>query len=64
MTINKLASKIAKIEGKKSEVSIGNIREILGIISDILYMDALENSDIYMCLYQNGKKRANKNAKR
>jgi hypothetical protein len=32
MTLNKLASLIAKREGKKSQVHIGNIREILKII--------------------------------
>lgn len=35
MTINKLASLIAKNEGKKSEVSIGNIREILKVIAEL-----------------------------
>lgn len=30
--LNKLASQIAKLEGKKSQVHIGNIREILKII--------------------------------
>lgn len=32
MTLNKLASAIAKIEGKKSQARIGDIREILKII--------------------------------
>ena len=32
MTLNKLASKIAKREGKKHQASIGDIREILKII--------------------------------
>ena len=35
MTVKQLASAIAKAEGKKSEVSIGNIREILKIIADL-----------------------------
>lgn len=33
--MNKLASEIAKREGGKSQVAIGDIREILSIISDI-----------------------------
>lgn len=37
MTINKLASEIAKREGKKSQARIGDVREILGILSDILF---------------------------
>ena len=35
MDIKKLASAIAKREGKKVQVSIGNIREILAIICDL-----------------------------
>ena len=35
MNMRKLASAIAKREGKKVEVSIGNIREILRIIVDL-----------------------------
>lgn len=31
----KLSSEIAKAEGKKSQVSIGNIREILAILVDM-----------------------------
>lgn len=58
MTLNQLASKIAKLEGKKSEVSIGNIREILGILSDL----TLENPEITMLLLINGSKRKKKNA--
>jgi hypothetical protein len=32
MTFNQLAIKIAKLEGKKSQTSIANIREILSIL--------------------------------
>jgi hypothetical protein len=35
MTIKQLVSKIAKHEGKKSQTSIGNIREIIKIIIDL-----------------------------
>lgn len=31
-----LASKIAKLEGKKKQVSIGNIREVLARLEDII----------------------------
>ncbi len=40
MTLRKLASDIAAMEGKKSEVSIGDIREILSCIC------ALETANI------------------
>lgn len=36
MTLKKLASEIAFREGKKSQARIGDIREIIGIISDII----------------------------
>jgi hypothetical protein len=35
VSLNKLASIIAKIEGKKSQARIGDIREILRILVDI-----------------------------
>lgn len=38
-TINALASEIAKREGKKSQARIGDIREILGILSDMVFAD-------------------------
>lgn len=35
MTLRKLASEIAKREGKKSEARIGDIREILKVVTEI-----------------------------
>ena len=35
MKFNQLASHIAKIEGKKRQVTIGNIRETLSIIAEL-----------------------------
>lgn len=35
LTVNKIASMIAKREGKKSQVAIGDIREILKILCTI-----------------------------
>jgi hypothetical protein len=32
VTLQKLATKLAKLEGKKVEVSIGNIREVLKLL--------------------------------
>jgi hypothetical protein len=43
--MNRLASRIAKDEGLKSETNIGNIREILRIIVDIS-VDYLNGDDI------------------
>lgn len=36
MTINKLAKEIARREGKRSQARYGDIKEILGILSDII----------------------------
>lgn len=61
MTVKTLASTIAKREGKKSEARIGDIREILGILSDLFYEE--EAAGLYMVLLNNGLKRANKKPK-
>lgn len=42
MTIQKLASEIAKREGKKSQARIGDIREILKILCTIDAEEAVE----------------------
>jgi hypothetical protein len=62
MTPRKLASLIAKREGKKSQVYIGNIREIIGIISDILYLEGDYGSTV-LELIENGRKREKKRLK-
>ena len=62
MKLMKLASHIAKIESKKREVTIGNIREILGIISDVFCVeqDFPDNIKTYTELLNNGRKRASR----
>ena len=52
--VNALASRVALKGGKKSQASIGDIREILGILSDIVY----ENYVVSLHLYDYGKSRA------
>ena len=37
MQIGQLASKIAKLEGHKSQARIGDIREVLSILADMSY---------------------------
>lgn len=37
MKINDIAKEIAKHEGKKSQARIGDIKEILGIIADMIH---------------------------
>lgn len=64
MTINKLASKIAKLEGKKSQAHIGDIREILSILSDLIFADYDSTElEVYDLLLLNGMKRSKKKPK-
>lgn len=69
MSLNKLASAVAKREGKKSQARIGDIREILSILSDMMFeqferhgwkidMDLPHAIDSQ--LYRNGQRRAKK----
>lgn len=47
MTLNQLASKIARIEGKRSQARIGDIRETLGILCDMVHANEPEGARIY-----------------
>lgn len=66
MTLNKLASLIAKREGKRSQAHIGDVREILGILGDLFYAELTANGwaidrevkAIDVALYLAGEKRA------
>ena len=60
MTIKELASKIAKIEGKKSAARIGEIREILSILSDM----AIDGSGVLRVLANNGIRRLKRKGKK
>ena len=62
MTLNKLASQIAKREGKKSQARIGDIREILGIFADIMHED--ETCDVANSFHKIGVQRAKRKSKR
>jgi hypothetical protein len=55
MKINKLASYIANSEGKKSQASIGDIREILSILSDVLV--SRSSASTIRELHKNGRRR-------
>lgn len=54
MTLKELYSKIARREAKKSQVKIGDIREIIAILSDLM----MEHPDIHALLRKNGERRA------
>jgi len=63
-TIRALASEISKREGKKSQARIGEIREVLAILSDMVYdLDAIERHSLECLLWENGRKRAKRKKK-
>lgn len=51
-TFRELCSKIAKSEGKLKQVSIGNIREIMSLVSKLIYSDPKS----LLILLKNGEK--------
>jgi hypothetical protein len=59
MTIKNLVTEIVMREGRKSNVAIGDVREIVGLLSDIIYAsdDAV---GVVLMLLRNGKQRAKK----
>lgn len=63
MTLNKLASIIAKHEGKKHEASVGDIREILKIFLDLYHSDD-HADEIIDLLNKEEEKRNNRRARK
>lgn len=68
MTIKQLAKEIAKREGKRKQVDIAQITEILGALSDMVFEDFNHEGEghitrTWCCLYDNGAKRAQKRKK-
>lgn len=65
MTVNNLASCLTKAEGKKHQASVGDVRELLGILSDMIYIQIGTKcrAEIFTVLYLNGEKRFKKAAK-
>jgi hypothetical protein len=59
MTLKEITKHIASHEAKLKQVSIGNIREMLGILSDMAY----DYPEVVTTLILNGKKRLKKRAK-
>jgi len=60
MTIKELVKHIATFEGKKHEASVSDIREIVGILSDLAFV----SPSIGLSLYDNGNRRAKKKGKK
>ena len=53
MTFNELVADVANLEGKKLQEHVGNIRESLSILSDLIYA----NPNVLLVLLENGKRR-------
>lgn len=70
--INALVKELCVREGLKSQTGIGNVREVIGHLSDLIYKDLanvmlqFEDPDgmIVRLLHDNGKKRAKKKTKK
>lgn len=58
MKIRQLCSHIAEREGLKSRVKIGDIREIVGIVSDAV----VASVEVASAIHENGKRRAKRRA--
>jgi hypothetical protein len=56
MTFNDLAKQVAQTEGRKSQVKIGDVREILSIVSKMMVMD----EEVEKTLLKNGQRLVNK----
>lgn len=54
MNVNTVVRQVVGREGKKKSVNIAQVREIVSIMSDMLYRD----SEVISILIQNGKRRA------
>lgn len=55
--MKRLEKKLSNKEGKKSQVSIGNIRELLALLADEAHRDPI---GLLTTLYRAGKRRAAK----
>lgn len=64
MKISELPSILCKREGKLKEVSVGNMREILAILSDLVYEDQISDGKLVFALYANGKRRLKRKKKK
>lgn len=65
MKISEIVKILAKGEDGKSKVKVGDIREVIGLLSDLLYADqkGLDHPyETYDALVLNGKRRAKKKA--
>jgi hypothetical protein len=62
MTIKELVKFIVEKEGKKKEVAVGDVREIIAILSEVLATEdgQIGRVETYSNLVKNGKRRLKK----
>lgn len=60
MTVKEICTELARSEAGKRQAKIGDIRELVGIISDLMIAD----EDVVWVLLSNGKRRAKKAKKK
>lgn len=59
LTISALAALVAKREGKKKSLGIGQISEVVGIVCDLAY----KNPEVVLALLEHGRRRYNRRKK-
>lgn len=59
MTIKQLCNQLSKAEGKKHQASVGDVRELIALLSDMLYTDSQWMS-LYNTIVENGRRRSKK----
>lgn len=59
MNANQLAKLVVTAEGKRLSISIAQVKEVLGIVADLLWACRREpDRSVYVCLMKLGKRRA------
>ena len=53
ITFNEIVTEVANKEGKTLQEHVGNVRETMSIISDMMY----EDTNVFIVLYKNGERR-------
>lgn len=61
MSIKEIVQHLWTMEGKRIKVSIADMREIVGLLSDLMIKPG--GADVMQALIQNGQKRAEKKKK-
>ena len=54
VSFDEIIAQVANKEGKKLQEHVGNIRETVSILSDMMF----EDPNVFITLYKNGERRA------